>query len=179
MFYNNNEKIEQLFNLYSDLMLQHAYYILKDISTSEDAVSEVFLRVIKIIEKINELDCPKTRKLMVIIVENISKNIYNRRKREALVDFTEIDVENESSLESSLDDFYDIEIKQDMDNILKRLPVDYANILALKSDGYSPKEIAEILDINYDNARKRLLRAKKSLKKLITEYESGGRYDER
>ena len=175
MFYNNNEKIEQLFNLYSDLMLQHAYYILKDISTSEDAVSEVFLRVIKIIEKINELDCPKTRKLMVIIAENISKNIYNRRKREALVDFTEIDVENESSL----DDFYDIEIKQDMDNILKRLPVDYANILAFKSDVYSPKEIAEILDINYDNAKKRLLRAKKSLKKLITEYESGGRYDER
>ena len=174
MFYNNNEKIEQLFNLYSDLMLQHAYYILKDISTSEDAVSEAFLRVIKIIEKINELDCPKTRKLMVIIVENISKNIYNQRKREALIDFTEIDVENESSL----DDFYDIEIKQDMDNILKRLPIDYANILVLTSDGSSTKEIAKILDINYDNARKRLLRAKKLLKKLIAEYESGGRYDE-
>lgn len=174
MFYNNNEKIEQLFNLYSDLMLQHAYYILKDISTSEDAISEAFLRVIKIIEKINELDCLKTRKLMVIIVENISKNIYNQRKREALIDFTEIDVENESSL----DDFYDIEIKQDMDNILKRLPIDYANILVLTSDGSSTKEIAKILDINYDNARKRLLRAKKSLKKLITEYESGGRYDE-
>ncbi|WP_454963798.1 RNA polymerase sigma factor [Filifactor alocis] len=174
MFYNNNEKIEQLFNLYSDLMLQHAYYILKDISTSEDAVSEAFLRVIKIIEKINELDCLKTRKLMVIIVENISKNIYNQRKREALIDFTEIDVENESSL----DDFYDIEIKQDMDNILKRLPIDYANILVLTSDGSSTKEIAKILDINYDNARKRLLRAKKLLKKLIAEYESGGRYDE-
>lgn len=174
MFYNNNEKIEQLFNLYSDLMLQHAYYILKDISTSEDAVSEAFLRAIKIIEKINELDCLKTRKLMVIIVENISKNIYNQRKREALIDFTEIDVENESSL----DDFYDIEIKQDMDNILKRLPIDYANILVLTSDGYSTKEIAKILDINYDNARKRLLRAKKLLKKLIAEYESGGRYDE-
>ena len=175
MFHNNNEKIEQLFNLYSDLMLRHAYYILKDIPTSEDAVSEAFLRTIKIIEKINELNCPKTRKLMVIIVENISKNIYSRRKREALVDFMEIDIENESSL----DDFYDIEIKQDTDNILKRLPVDYANILVLTSDGYSTKEIAEILDINYDNARKRLLRAKKSLKKLITEYESGGRYDER
>lgn len=174
MFYNNNEKIEQLFNLYSDLMLQHAYYILKDISTSEDAISEAFLRVIKIIEKINELDCLKTRKLMVIIVENISKNIYNQRKREALIDFTEIDVENESSL----DDFYDIEIKQDMDNILKRLPIDYANILVLTSDGSSTKEIAKILDINYDNARKRLLRAKKLLKKLIAEYESGGRYDE-
>lgn len=174
MFHNNNEKIEQLFNLYSDLMLRHAYYILKDITTSEDAVSEAFLRAIKIIEKINELNCPKTRKLMVIIVENISKNIYSRRKREALVDFMEIDIENESSL----DDFYDIEIKQDMDNILKRLPVDYANILVLTSDGYSTKEIAEILDINYDNARKRLLRAKKLLKKLIAEYESRGRYDE-
>ena len=174
MFHNNNEKIEQLFNLYSDLMLWHAYYILKDIPTSEDAVSEAFLRAIKIIEKINELDCPKTRKLMVIIVENISKNIYSRRKREALVDFMEIDIENESSL----DDFYDIEIKQDMDNILKRLPVDYANILVLTSDEYSTKEIAEILDINYDNARKRLLRAKKLLKKLIAEYESRGRYDE-
>ena len=156
MFQNNNEKIDQLFNLYSDLMLRHAYYILKDIPTSEDAVSEAFLRTIKIIEKINELNCPKTRKLMVIIVENISKNIYSRRKREALVDFMEIDIENESSL----DDFYDIEIKQDTDNILKRLPVDYANILALKSDGY------------------RLLRAKKLLKKLIAEYESRGRYDE-
>ena len=108
MLHNDNEKLEQLFELYSDLMLQHAYYILKDIPTSQDAVSEAFLRVIKIIEKINELDCPKTRKLMVIIVENISKNIYNRRKREALVDFTEIDFENENSL----DDFYDIEVKQ-------------------------------------------------------------------
>ena len=174
MFHNNNEKIEQLFNLYSDLMLRHAYYILKDIPTSEDAVSEAFLRAIKIIEKINELNCPKTRKLMVIIVENISKNIYSRRKREALVDFMEIDIENESSL----DDFYDIEIKQDTDNILKRLPVDYANILVLTSDGYSTIEIAEILDINYDNARKRLLRAKKLLKKLIAEYESRGRYGE-
>ena len=172
--FHNNKKIEQLFNLYSDLMLQHAYYILKDITTSQDAVSEAFLRVIKIIEKINELDCPKTRKLMVIIVENISKNIYNRRKREALVDFTEIDFENESSL----DDFYDIEVKQDMDNILKRLPIDYANILVLASDGYSTKEIAEILDVNYENARKRLSRAKKSLKKLIAQYESRGRYDE-
>ena len=174
MLHNDNEKLEQLFELYSDLMLHHAYYILKDIPTSQDAVSEAFLRVIKIIEKINELDCPKTRKLMVIIVENISKNIYNRRKREALVDFTEIDFENESSL----DDFYDIEVKQDMDNILKRLPIDYANILVLTSDGYSTKEIAEILDINYDNARKRLSRAKKSLKKLIEQYESRGRYDE-
>ena len=146
-----------------------------DTETNKTINDEFFGILLEVNEKINELDCPKTRKLMVITVENISKNIYNRRKREALVDFTEIDVENESSL----DDFYDIEIKQDMDNILKRLPVDYANILALKSDGYSPKEIAEILDINYDNARKRLLRAKKSLKKLITEYESGGRYDER
>ena len=174
MLHNDNEKLEQLFELYSDLMLQHAYYILKDIPTSQDAVSEAFLRVIKIIEKINELDCPKTRKLMVIIVENISKNIYNRRKREALVDFTEIDFENESSL----DDFYDIEVKQDMDNILKRLPIDYANILVLASDGYSTKEIAEILDVNYENARKRLSRAKKSLKKLIEQYESRGRHDE-
>ena len=174
MLHNDNEKLEQLFELYSDLMLQHAYYILKDITTSQDAVSEAFLRVIKIIEKINELDCPKTRKLMVIIVENISKNIYNRRKREALVDFTEIDFENESSL----DDFYDIEVKQDMDNILKRLPIDYANILVLASDGYSTKEIAEILDVNYENARKRLSRAKKSLKKLIEQYESRGRHDE-
>ena len=174
MLHNDNEKLEQLFELYSDLMLQHAYYILKDIPTSQDAVSEAFLRVIKIIEKINELDCPKTRKLMVIIVENISKNIYNRRKREALVDFTEIDFENENSL----DDFYDIEVKQDMDNILKRLPIDYANILVLTSDGYSTKEIAEILDVNYENARKRLSRAKKSLKKLIEQYENRGRYDE-
>lgn len=172
--FHNNKKIGQLFNLYSDLMLQHAYYILKDIPTSQDAVSEAFLRVMKIIEKINELDCPKTRKLMVIIVENISKNIYNRRKREALVDFTEIDFENENSL----DDFYDIEVKQDMDSILKRLPIDYANILVLTSDGYSTKEIAEILGINYENARKRLLRAKKSLKKLIEQYENRGRYDE-
>ena len=174
MLHNDNEKLEQLFELYSDLMLQHAYYILKDIPTSQDAVSEAFLRVIKIIEKINELDCPKTRKLMVIIVENISKNIYNRRKREALVDPTEIDFENGSSL----DDFYDIEVKQDMDNILKRLPIDYANILVLTSDGYSTKEIAEILDINYENARKRLSRAKKLLKKLIEKYENKGRYDE-
>ena len=62
-------------------MFYRAKQILGDDRDAEDAVHEAFVRVANHIEKISDPECPKTRALVVIMVERISINEYNRKKR--------------------------------------------------------------------------------------------------
>ena len=74
-------KFEQIYEKYRALMFYRARQILGDDRDAEDAVHEAFVRVANHIEKISDPECPKTRALVVIIVERISINEYNRKKR--------------------------------------------------------------------------------------------------
>ncbi len=58
-----------------------AYDILKDHYEAEDVVQDAMIKVANIIDGIEDVNCNKTRALIVIIVRNLSFNIYNRRKR--------------------------------------------------------------------------------------------------
>uniref|UniRef100_UPI00237B055B RNA polymerase sigma factor n=1 Tax=Clostridioides difficile TaxID=1496 RepID=UPI00237B055B len=63
--------------------------ILKDDHLSEDAVHNAFLRIIKNIDKIDEVDSPRTKAFIVIIVERIAIDFYRKRKREKVSDIEE------------------------------------------------------------------------------------------
>ncbi|OMK69243.1 hypothetical protein BER44_004089, partial [Clostridioides difficile] len=47
----------------------------------EDAVHSSFLKIIDNLDKVNDVNSPKTKGFVVIIVKRISINIYNRRKK--------------------------------------------------------------------------------------------------
>lgn len=130
--------------------------ILRDEYLAEDAIHQAFLRIIDNLDKIDKIDCHKTKGFVVIIVENIAIDFYRKRKREKTISFDEIefyikDIKNESNL-----------IINDVEEAILKLSINYSSVFRLKySQGYSNREISEILKISEQNVRQRISRGKK------------------
>jgi len=159
----DKSKFERLYLAYKQQMYYAANRILKDSHLAEDAVHQAFLRIIDNLEKINENECHKTKGFVVIIVEHVAIDFYNRRKKENAVSWEE----NEYVLEDmEKKDF----TKGGIEALLLELPVNYSSVLRLKyAHGYENQEIAKILRITEENVRQRILRGRKFLEKLMSE----------
>lgn len=161
-------KLEELYVKYHRYMYFIALDILSDPHTAQDAVQTAILKVVKYLDRIKDIDCNKTKHLIVTIVRSTSIDLYRQKKKETnlhsdLVD--EITDFKSSNIE-------DLVIKANEANeILRKLVKinpDYAEILTLKFyHDFNDKEIAQLLNISHENARVRLLRAKAALKKII------------
>ena len=74
-------KFEQIYLTYRKQMYYAAFQILQHDEDSEDAVHHAFIKIAENIDKISEVECPKTRSLCVTIVENKAIDIYRKRQR--------------------------------------------------------------------------------------------------
>jgi RNA polymerase sigma-70 factor (ECF subfamily) len=74
--------IEKIYIKTNKVLYGYAYDILKDKGLAEDAVHEAFIRLEKNLDKIDDPESRRTFNYMITIVENISKTMYMRRKRE-------------------------------------------------------------------------------------------------
>lgn len=157
-----------LHDIYSQTMYKKAYSILKDATLAEDAVQESFIHILKNFDKVIKEKCPQTRKYFVNIVRNVSIDIYRKRKKEYTLSFDEFE-------ETIIDDFANVEDLlegKEIESYLFQLPKSYYTILSLKYDeGYSYKEIADILSITEENVKKRIYRARKKFKEILSEKE--------
>jgi RNA polymerase sigma-70 factor (ECF subfamily) len=160
----DKNKFELLYEKYRKLMFYVANNILHDTYLAEDAVHHAFLNLIDHLDKIDEVDCHKTKSFIVTIVRNHSINIYNQRKRHPLIPIEEIE-------SACAEDLYQSVEEQDIlvATILK-LPIIYKDVLTLKYvQEYSNLEIARILGITEVTVRKRLERAKSKMKQILKE----------
>ena len=80
-------KFETIYYEYRDLMFYAANKILLDTYDAEDAVHEAFLKIVDIIDKIDTVDCPQTRALVVIITERKAIDLYRKRRKQNIVPF--------------------------------------------------------------------------------------------
>lgn len=159
---------KELHNEYSALMYRKAYGILRDCDLAEDAVQESFIRILKNFDKFPKKKCPQTRNKFVNIVRFVSIDIYRKRKKQQAVSYDEI----EGTIIDEIAVTDDILEGMEFERCLFKLPESYYIILSLKyDDGYSYKEISEILDLSEENVKKRLMRARKKLREIINEQE--------
>ena len=160
-------KFEQLYITYLQDIFKISYSILKYNYEAEDAVHEAFLIVIKKFDKISEVNCPQTHAYLIIIVKNLALKIYNKRKKAKTEDIENIDIVDETDVEEAVIDEMTIE---QVEEILMKLPENYYHILYLEQYmGFSIDDISESLDITYENAKKRLQRAKNKFKQMVKE----------
>lgn len=151
-------KFNQIYNTYRTLMFHVAREILGNDQDTEDAVQQAFLSIYKNIDKISEIQCPKTRSFIVIIVERKAIDILRKKKRESHLELDE--------------DIVGVSIPLPGDHgladALARLPARYREILLLRYDnGFTTKELTQLLDMSYDAVQKTISRAKEALRKEL------------
>lgn len=153
-------RFEQLYRRYARLMFHVAFQILQNQQDAEDAVHQAFLSILKNFEKISQVECPKTRSLLVIIVERKSIDLLRARSRRP-----------EGELDEEAPGLA-VPLPGDggLADAMAKLPARYREVLLLRYDnGYSTKEIARLLDMTRPAAQKLLWRAKEALRKSLEE----------
>ncbi|MCR5796500.1 MAG: sigma-70 family RNA polymerase sigma factor [Eubacterium sp.] len=155
-------KIGALYNEYDRLMYYIAGKILNNHEDIEDAVMEAWIRIIRNLDKISEISCPKTMSYVVIIVERVAINIYkknsSKNKREVMIEnFEESPIFATSDQEMS-----SIEVHQ----ILRNMPKKYSDPLILYYiQELSVEEISKLLDVSTDAVYKRIQRGRKEFER--------------
>ena len=161
----DKRKFERIYEAYRQIMFYAANRILRDRHLAEDAVHLAFMRVIDHLEKINEEDGHKTRGFLVTVTENISIDLYRKRKKENLLSYDEMGV-----YIAETQGVYNEE--NEIVAAMMRLPVQYSAVFKLKYvQGFENGEIAAILNLNEAAVRKRLSRGKEKLSQLLNEGE--------
>ena len=166
----DRSKFEKIYIEYSSLMKYIANGILHDNQLAEDACQDAFMKIIDSLHKLDEIYCHKTKRFLVIVVENVSKTLYNKQKKnnkDISLDELDYEIPGEKLVdEEVLSNIGEMEILAQ----IELLPDIYRDVLFLKYlDGYKDKEISKLLDISGANVRKRLERAKCQLGALLSE----------
>lgn len=161
-------KLEELYLAHKYVMLNTSYIILKDWQLSEDAVHTSFLRLLNKVDTIANINCNKTRSFMVIVVRNVSIDMYNKRKKHNECGYDDL-MQTVESQDVSVEDL--VISKNNINELINSISLldrKYSDVLNLKySYGYSDDDIAILLGITKENVRIRLYRGRNILKSKL------------
>ena len=158
-------KFDQIYELYLQKMFSLARRILKDDYLAEEAVQLSFEKILHCLPEIEDPRAPQTSSLIYVITKNNAINLYHERKRKEAAPLELC----ESDLPAPADMCPEAEVEnseryRELMEIIRTLPGRGADILLLRYDnGYSSREIADILDLPLATVQKNLYRAKKKL----------------
>lgn len=159
------KKFIDFYEQYRKLMFFVAKEILKENQLSENAVQEAFLRIAKNFHKIADITSPETKAFAVIITRNVAIDIYNEEKK-----VMEINQCLSEKIALEADDFIEKTSYKMLLECILELPENYRDVLYLNLVyGYQFNEIANLLGISAENARKRAQRGKNILQEKIKE----------
>lgn len=152
----DRSKFTRLYHRYAKLMKYVAMQKLQDEQLAEDAVHNAFLNIIRSFCTIEDVECHKTKRLLVIVTENAAVDILRKLRRHPQESFEEL--EPMLSVEPDLLDGLAVE---ELSKRIADLPPIYRDVLELKAyHGLSDKQIAVALDVGHATVRKRLQRAR-------------------
>ena len=155
-------KIEALYALYEQELFRVCFAVLGDSYLAEDALSESFLKLIRLRDKIGDVKSPATRRLVIKIAKNTAIDYYRKNKRE---------LEHACSLPER--ESYEMSLEQDFDGVFAGVGAELLNKLDGKYravveciciENLSVRETAAILRISESCVRKRLERAREKLR---------------
>ena len=151
---SGTEKAEQVFREYADMIYRIALHNLSSAADAEDTLQEICLILMT---RSSPEDENHLKRWLIRVTINKCKNFkrsFWQRNRESIEDFSYLAAPE----------------KREMMEELYSLPENYRNIIYLYYyEEYTIPEIAEILEKNENTVKSSLQRARKRLKKILTE----------
>ena len=155
----NAEAFGELYEIYSKDMFRFAYYYLGSYATAEDCVSEC---VCLAFQKIGSLRKSSSFKSWLF---KILHNCCNSALREKIQNETNVEY---STLTDLSDEAEDISEKLSLKQALALLsPEDREIVILHYCQGYTSKEIGEILDIKDATVRSKIIRSGEKMRKFL------------
>lgn len=155
-----DQNTEKYVRLYHAMLYRVAFSYLRSRADAEDVCQDSFLRLMNYPGEFpTDEDC---KRWLIRVAVNLSKNLlkYRRTHGEPQDPLDAADIPAEQTAESELLP------------LIKSLPPEYGTVIHLfYYEGYSAKEIAQILNISVTAVTSRLSRGRRRLKKLLTEEE--------
>lgn len=153
-------KFEELYYQYRKLMFVCANNILENELLAEDAVHDAFIKLTGQLTKVSEVKSNRTKRLVIVIVENAAKDIYRKEKYREHISWEKMEGYESGQCNS--------EMFTETEQAIMALPLTYKHVFQLKYIcGYSNAEISSILGITQSAVRKRISRGKDMLAKLL------------
>ena len=152
----DDTRIENIINLYGDLLYRTGIMILGNPQDVQDVLQEVMLKVLQKMPEFHDSEHEKAWLLRVTI--NLCKDMLRFRFRHQYIQIDELEIEA-----------VDTDDRQLLQEIIQ-LPSSWRIVLILHYvEGYSLKEIADILSVSENAVKKRMQRAKKALRAKLEE----------
>lgn len=157
---------------FNKIMRKKAYDIISDYELANDMVNEAFIKIIKNIEKIKELNCHGRAVYFVSTIRSVSID-YLRRKKLELQHVDQFD--GEDALQNStginqkeFDSYEQKEYFADVEKAFSMLAERDRYLLIYRyAWDMSSKEIAELLNIKEGNVNSYIRRAKSKLTQIL------------
>ena len=151
-------RFEALYTRYGGLMHHVAMGILGNEKDAEDAVHEAFLAIARHMNKVGEVGDPRTKAYVVTIAQRKAIDLYRQRTRHPAAHLEEGDLTTVPETDHGLA------------RCILKLPDRDRQFVLLKFDqGYTTKEIADMMGLTLSAARKVEQRAKARLEILCRE----------
>ncbi len=160
-----------------DALYRSALYLVKNEHNADDLVQETYFKAFKFLENSKEIGNVKAWLFKILM--NTFINQYRKDKREpSLADFDTIESFHESISEeisaSSITE-NEAEFKElldaDVKKALEDLPEDFRMVILLSIvEGFSYKEISEMINCPIGTVMSRIYRGRKILKEKLTRY---------
>lgn len=155
----NEKAFKQLYEEYASYALRTAYAMTKNSADASDVVQETFIRIYRNIETF-DIEKP-FRPWFYQILINECKRLIKRRNNQA----TQVD--SEETLDAIQDSKGNEPMNGKVLDALDHLTEEERTLIVLKYvDRFTEIELAEMMELNVNTLKSRLLRARKRLKKL-------------
>lgn len=156
--------IEKIYRIYFDDLYRFLLYLCKNKEVAQDICSESFIRAMKNIENIED---SKVKSYLFQIGKNTYYNYYKKNKRMKL---TENIKDFDLALESFEKDLVKKENLTNLEKAIENLQNPYKDVVKLRLNDLSFKEIGEIYKKDQNWACVVFYRAKEKLKNLMEDY---------
>jgi len=167
--YEDMKAYTQLYELLSDVLLRFSCSIVKSHEIAEEIVSDVFIKLWQIRDKLLEIENLKV--YLYTIAKNFSLNYIAKNYKHRIVSLETIDVEAVITVNGPAEICISADLVRQIREVIRQLPPQCKLIFQLvKEDGLRYKEVAAILDISPLTVRNQLAIAIRKIGETLPAY---------